>query len=117
MKSELILLLSIVFLFPFIFALGNLDLSGNRVWVSVEPVQCGLNPWENQNSVEPEEDLIVSFMENKDINVYEIKIEQEYELTCSACSCPRGDVIYLLIDKDNLARLQSMGFSKNNSEK
>lgn len=96
----------------------------NRVWVTIDPIQCMGNPWEQSWLAEndtnyvlwgqiketQELSIIETYYENKGVNIYRIKQTFPYEGVCCACSCPRGDRIHCYIDEDDLIRMQEWGF-------
>jgi len=96
------------------------DASG-MVWLELEPVQCLGNPWEQDWLAshemdyrsyprEREAEIIKDYYARMGITVYDVKSERKYEYVCEACSCPRGDVLYLQISAAHLDRMIELGF-------
>ncbi|MBS3092951.1 hypothetical protein J4456_00020 [Candidatus Pacearchaeota archaeon] len=86
--------------------------SRDTQWVSIMPKQCN-NPWESSNGNENSQ--LRNYLEKKDIRAYSIvKIKKDI-ITCSACNCPRGDTIYILIDEDDFKKINKLGFMKSAS--
>jgi hypothetical protein len=84
-------------------------------WVSIDPVQCGGNPWENSTSPLPydpkaEPSRIMAYYQFEGITVFEVKSKPTHEIVCRACSCPRGDTLYLLVSEGDVMRMESLGF-------
>lgn len=93
--------------------------------MAITPVQCMGNPWEqswleehdydyDQWSNLSEDDQLVVFEDYyKDLGIIfsDIEVEYTYETVCAACSCPRGDVIAVLVDQEDIERLIDLGFS------
>jgi len=92
----------------------NNDNSEEKIWMFIKPIQCGLNSWERLYSGDStnEEDLIRKFLEDKSINVHSIKIEKSNDFVCSACICPRGDTVYVLVSEKDIRDMENLGFEK-----
>ena len=98
---------------------------GQRVWVAIEPVQCLGNSWErdwlakhDQNysgyprGREGEFAVIKAYFENVGIPVHALASRPKYTIVCCACSCPRGDTLYLLVNAQDVPRMTDMGFRR-----
>ncbi len=85
-----------------------------EMWLELTPIQCGGNPWEQWNSetlYKTETERIKAWLsEVYKIKVYEVIKKDFYEIVCLACSCPRGDKIYVRTASENLLALQKLGF-------
>jgi hypothetical protein len=90
-------------------------------WVEIEPIQCLGNPWEhdwlnshkNDSSSYPKEnefEIIKDFYAKKGITVINVKSERKYEVVCLACSCPRGDVLSILIYDSDVDKMLALDF-------
>ena len=93
-------------------------------WVTIDPIQCMGNPWEqawlqeNNNSHDlwtemgdqDKLDVFEEFYNNKGIVIYNIKCTEPHEDTCAACSCPRGDRIHCHIHEDDVDQMLEWGF-------
>jgi len=90
-----------------------LPIPENRVWVSIDPIQCGGNPWQQDRSGEDhmgELSVIKKYYEDRGIVICEMRRSWPYEATCLACSCPRGDRVYLYIDERGVEQMREWGF-------
>lgn len=82
--------------------------NSKTVWIMINPIQCGFNPWEKMKLEIPlpedraaaEEKLVRTYMSNMEVKVRKYTVKQTMENTCAACSCPRGDTMWLEVDKD-----------------
>ena len=87
-----------------------------RAWVEIDPIQCGGNPWElwqQEQGVaydKSEIDIIKDYYREQGTEVFEVKSKQTHEIVCEACSCPRGDTIYLLIGSQDVQKMLSLGY-------
>ncbi|MBI5225204.1 hypothetical protein HY989_05010 [Candidatus Micrarchaeota archaeon] len=86
----------------------------NKVWVTINPIQCNENPWEQyrvaartypsgkemQDDLKNNEELIIKeYFKNFGITVYEFKKTLISEMVCLACSCSNGYKIEILVDR------------------
>ncbi|MBU0473790.1 MAG: hypothetical protein KKF62_06460 [Bacteroidetes bacterium] len=96
----------------------------NRQWVTIDPIQCMGNTWE-QDWLEKNNDdyeLYSKFTDTKKLQIFEqyfenlgiliYKLEQSfpYDATCAACNCPRGDRIHCYISENDIDQMLSFGF-------
>ncbi len=85
-----------------------------NVWVSIDPVQCQGNPWDSEvvpeGSEGDEKIEITQFYMKQGIEVLAVESEQIHEIVCMACSCPRGDRIYLHVSETDAEQLIAQGF-------
>jgi len=79
-------------------------IDGSRVWVSIDPVQCGGNPW-NPPGLTPEE-----YYRGLGIDVTASATIRVFDVVCAACSCPTGDRVYLNIGEQSLDFMLGEGF-------
>lgn len=109
MRKRLIIILSIILVVVLItigiafFNTPFLKQEEGKKWVSIEPVQCRGNPWQQGESYlrDQEESFIKSYYAEQDIAVFFVKSKQVTDTVCFACDCRRGDILYLLVfDKD-----------------
>ncbi|MFH1808823.1 MAG: hypothetical protein ABIJ09_08755, partial [Pseudomonadota bacterium] len=64
----------------------------------IDPVQCGGNPWERNSSTDPNLDQntqVRVWLESLGIPVFNIRFERVYDEVCEACTCPRGDRLFV----------------------
>src|SRR3989344_8151766 len=112
-----------------IFALSLLVLAGcnnlpkepGKTWVKIEPIQCYGNPWEedwlesNNMNFEAypkaeEFNVIKEYYQKQEIIVFDVrKSSSGYETICTACSCPRGDVLNLLVVDSDVNKMVDLG--------
>ena len=95
---------------------------GDRAWVATEPVQCLGNPWERDwlaryGDIQPypgypgaEERIIREYYAGIGVEVGEIVSIPKYQAVCEACSCPRGDVLYLSVREGDVDTMIRLGF-------
>ena len=101
-----------------------------RVWLSYDPIQCGGNPWEQwmaekvANLPEGLEippmlergNVLAWLSEEYGITGHDFASVQQYEIVCAACSCPRGDRIAVLVDAEDSAEMQGLGWARVGNE-
>ncbi len=96
----------------------------NRQWVTIDPVQCMGNTWE-QDWLEKNYDdyelyskftnnqrlqIFEQYFENLGILIYKLEQSYPYVATCDACNCPRGDRIHCYISENDIDQMLSFGF-------
>ena len=92
-----------------------------QVWVTIDPIQCLGNPWEQDWLLTHEYDeypkdqdgrlrIFREFFEAQEVIVHGIEVTFPYDVTCAACACPRGDRISCLIDEAGLPTMLEWGF-------
>lgn len=77
-------------------------------WIVFEPIQCGLNPWEQngESATLNENQVIESYYKlNYDIDILELGTCGYHEIICLACVCARGDIKYILVDDENAGKI------------
>jgi hypothetical protein len=90
-------------------------------WVAIDPIQCMLNPWEQEwleehpgemYPLELEEMLpiIIDYYEKLGIRIYESKIMWTHNSVCLACSCPAGYTVYFQVSRWDVRRMLDLGF-------
>lgn len=88
--------------------------------MAIDPVQCNSNPWEEEYlATNPDDysglknkelDVIKEFYEAQGVKVKSVRSEQTHDYVCEACTCPRGDTVYLIAAKNDQGKLAQMGF-------
>ena len=81
-------------------------------------MQCRGNAWEKdwQKSnrefypKEKEKEVIVAYYKKQNTTVFELKTKRTHEDVCEACTCPRGDTLYLLIAKNDEDKMLELGY-------
>jgi len=88
---------------------------GERQWVSISPKQCNSNDWDKwevKRLFRSEEEKIRAFLESqKGVKTYDFAQKQTDAIVCSACSCPRGDIIAVLVDLSSVEKMEEMGWN------
>jgi hypothetical protein len=96
-------LLVIGFLFP--GCLFDSDDSSNlAVWMSIAPIQCRGNAWEQQDKT------LEAYLADLGVEVLDKETSQWAEGVCEACSCPTGQRIDVLVREDDQETLLTAGF-------
>ena len=112
-----------VIIFLGIFSQGCEE-DANRQWVTIDPIQCMGNSWEqdwlenNNGDFELYSTLTNSqklqifeqYYKNLGIEVYKLEQTFPYTATCTACTCPRGDRIHCYINENDIDQVLSLGF-------
>lgn len=83
---------------------------------SVAPKQCGSNPWQTSQAddVYAELELVDQWLDGEGAKVTKrgLSWPTEPQITCAACSCPRGDrLIAFGVDPHSQGLLSSLGFN------
>ena len=101
-----------------------------KMWVSINPVKCLDNAWEqdwvNKSGLTGEESfrgyknyldktgekqIVIDYYANIGITVYNYTNEKISDVVCEACECQRGDRVSLLILYNNLSKMQKLGYN------
>jgi|WetSurMetagenome_2_1015567.scaffolds.fasta_scaffold377423_1 hypothetical protein len=84
---------------------------GVKTWTFCNETQCS-NAWDDISAINTE-DRVKKYLENKDIRIFDIKIETySYGPFCAACFCPSGRIIQVLVQESDLEKIQELGFKK-----
>lgn len=83
---------------------------------SIEPKQCGSNPWQTGTSTSTSEELdqVDDYLDAQGAKTVKrgFAYPAEPKPTCSGCNCPRGDrLIAFPVDQQSHGLLSSLGFS------
>ncbi len=106
---------------------------GGESWVQIDPVQCGGNPWqqyweEQRKKACPdaskacpfhdikEEAIIQQYYRTQGIEVSDVKSRKTHAIVCMACSCPRGDTLYLFVNNRDVEQMVKLGYKRSISE-
>ena len=92
-----------------------------QIWMQINPVQCLENPWEqdwlkshsndyNSYKNSNEFDVIKDYYKKQGIVIFDIRQERTMQIVCDACSCPRGDTIYISISDSDAGKMLNLGF-------
>lgn len=90
-------------------------------WVQMDPIQCLYNPWEKGLTHEEvyekfgpdgenEPQFIAEYYKNQGITFHEIQLAETHQMVCLACSCERGDTLYVLVDDEDLGNILELNF-------
>jgi hypothetical protein len=138
MGKELRFLLAIVSVFT-ILGCGTDDVGNpgtkaaksvfGNTWVAIEPIQCLGNPWEQDwlannhgdyasypkdpttPELEPEElDIIKDYYERQGVIVSDGVNAPKYDNVCTACSCPEGHTLFLLVRDEDVQTMVALGY-------
>ena len=95
----------------------------NKVWMAASPVQCLGNPWEkdwlkahhNKGSLYPMHDetkVMKDFFTKNGFMIYDLRLRpyMHDKQLCRACNCSRGDLLLILVPKDDASLLTHYGF-------
>ena len=93
------------------------------IWVTIDPIQCLSNAWEqdwllthdNDYDAYPRDEegrlhIFYEFFEAQGVTIHEVKVTIWAEVVCDACSCPTGERIHCLIDEGDLPVMREWGF-------
>jgi len=108
-----------------LFVFASCELT-EGIWVSIDPIQCSGNPWEQawfeEHDVmdslwatytkDQKLDIFEQFYEDQGVEIKEIEVTYPYDAVCAACFCPRGDRIHCRIDEEDLDIMLDLGFVK-----
>ena len=96
-----------------------------RVWVAIEPIQCLGNSWERDwlaihdgdyegypRDLAGQFEVIKAYYEDLGVKVRAIASRQKYLIVCCACSCHRGDTLYILIRARDVDEMEQEGFRR-----
>ena len=96
-----------------------------RTWVATDPIQCLGNPWEvdwlvrNEynyqgypRSLDSQYVIIRTYYARLGVEAADILSVHKYDITCDACSCARGDVLYLSVRNDDVEAMVLLGYRK-----
>lgn len=102
----------------------NLPKEDGKTWVQIDPVQCLGNPWEvdwlrsydNNYSAYPREihtseleqeeiQIIKNYYKKQGIIIFDVKSKWTHEIVCEACSCPKGNTLYLLVSDSDIDKM------------
>jgi len=103
--------LAVSFLF---FSLSCEKEASTLVWISRYETQCA-NPWDHfeGNSVKKK---VTLYLSSEGIHAHDIEIEDtasDSVAFCLACHCGTGRIIHVLIEEDDMAKAEELGFSFN----
>jgi hypothetical protein len=103
--------------------ISNNEQNQSEEWLSYKPIQCGQNPWEKWHKdlnrtyirAPTEQEIVKEYYRT----VYEIEILEFKNIpapsgtnVCKACTCQRGDTIFVLVDEKNIAKMLELGWKK-----
>ena len=81
-----------------------------KIWAYYQETQCS-NPWDNISS-ESTESKVEEYLKQNGIALFEISIiRYSYGPFCTACTCPSGRGIQVLILESDVDTIKNLGFS------
>ena len=93
-------------------------------WVSIHPIQCDGNPWEedwlrsNNGSAGlyprdwgAQRGIILDFYARLGIRVFDARREEWDDPVCGACSCPAGYTLFLQVADEDIGDMTALGFT------
>ena len=99
----------VIFLFAFMSSCQKDDTE--RSWVYIVPTQCA-NAWDNLG-LESTEDNLTEYLRSNDIQIYDFKVEvYSFGPFCTACTCPSGIIIQVLIENSDINSIKKLGFEE-----
>jgi hypothetical protein len=94
-----------------------------KAWMATEPIQCLGNSWERDwleshdgdygsypRDREAQGEIIKEYFVRQGVDVFDITTRQKYDIVCTACSCPEGHTLYILVGKDDTEIMAEFGF-------
>jgi len=85
--------------------------NSERLWVGIAETQCD-NAWDNIG-LESTESNVSEYLRHNDIRIYDFKVEiYSYGPFCTACFCPSGRIIQVLIEKSDINSITELGFEE-----
>jgi hypothetical protein len=97
------------------------------VWMAVEPIQCLGNSWERDWLAKHDGDyasypsdlasqfgVIKAYYEDLGVDVRGMASRQKGSIVCCACSCGRGDTLYILVGIQDVEIMENEGFRREN---
>ncbi len=95
----------------------------NKAWVALQPVQCLSNPWEkdwlkahkNKGTKYPMRDevnVMKAFFTKKGFFIHDLRIRpyMHDKPLGRACNSPRGDLLLMLVNREDVSLLMHYGF-------
>lgn len=93
--------------------------------VFFQPIQCQQNPWEKAFTGQgipipiekTEEFLVKAYYQQLGIPIFEYTVipPKQGEVFCTACNCPRGDVLKVTVSESNASRMVEFGWRTENN--
>jgi hypothetical protein len=122
MRRQPVILALLLLAAPFVAAKPNPETE--KVWVSMQPVDCLGNPWEknwlahhnNQTNKYPraqELQIMKGFFYKKGVTIldYRTKPYVKGDPLCKTCGCPRGDTLLLAVHGAEVPIMRTFGFT------
>ncbi len=134
------LLIIIIFIFSILAYPNIISNNKNQIWLEINPIKCLGNPWEfhwlknnpsqyadypgikNNNINKFGIELLKNYYKNKNINIINVesipfKNQNNINLaSCTACSCPQGYTLYVLLHANDVKKMLELGWKKSNAK-
>jgi len=94
-----------------------------QTWIATDPVQCLTNPWEEDwlsrdsnvyqdypRAIDSQLAIVRDYYARMGVEIAEAISIAKYNVTCDACSCPRGDALYLRVRDADVDTMLSLGY-------
>ncbi|MDD3190669.1 MAG: hypothetical protein PHI66_03185 [Candidatus Pacebacteria bacterium] len=107
----------------------SLPKESGKTWVQIDPVQCLGNPWEidwtkshdndyygypadiHTPELEQEEiQIIKNYYQKQGIAIADVRSEWTHEIVCTACNCPQGYMLYLLVSDSDVDKMLELDY-------
>lgn len=123
--------------------MGTISVSGcllndpgqrGKLWMSIAPIQCLSNAWEqdwlashdndygayphdlSKPGLEEEEKVIIrSYYQRQGVPIEELATTDWYGAVCLACSCPQGYTMFVLVAEAHEEMMLDLGFVRSDS--
>lgn len=123
MKTKILLLGLLALVVVLIGCIEQPPIQPKTEWLSYSPIQCGNNPWEkwreDQGRPYPiewtEKEKIQEYFQtvyNIEVLDYKSIPPKPGEVFCTACNCPRGDTIQVLVKQKDVAKMLELGWNQ-----
>ncbi|MGI0009544.1 MAG: hypothetical protein ACRD92_07995, partial [Nitrosopumilaceae archaeon] len=104
---------------------GTAEISIQKTWVEIDPIQCGGNPWEKDwleshpddylvyaRLISKEKiDMITNYYKKLGITIFDTKlVPWENVAVCESCSCPAGYTLSLLVSNADVDKMREFGY-------
>ena len=95
------------------------------IWVGIEPIQCLGNTWERDwldkhnwdyagypRDLAAQFEIIKAYYEDLGVDVRALATRKKYSIVCCACSCARGDTLYIMVRAQDFEIMEKEGYRR-----